>query len=178
MGRFKFALWRWIRQITSGMRVGIITRVIMSDHIMRHNACGDFPNNPSPPPLGSHVSGNKAYRGLSAFFRDQWHGKNNTEKLSLFHSDRHVSSASHRCIHPAALASCREKHSVPATLHVTFDRSIIRPVPSVCTAGICFITFWIYKDENELNMSTKTALLRTMNGFLSSQSALGWNSSR
>jgi len=39
-------------------------------------------------------------------------------------------------------------HCVPATVHVAFDRSIIRLVPSVCTAGICFITFWIYKDEN------------------------------
>jgi len=33
------------------------------------------------------------------------------------------------------------------------------------------VTFGIHKDKNKINMSMKTALLRTLNGFLSSPSA-------
>ena len=121
---------------TPGICVSIITQPC-SDRVTQHNAGGtveitsctsavsgliSFPHSPFPPPQGSCVSGDTAYKGLSAFIMSGMN-REYMEKLSLFNSGAHV---------------CR----LPLTIAFTQQQWLLLARDCILCAGCCACRFW------------------------------------
>ena len=91
--------------------------------------------------MGSCVSGDKAYKGLPPFVRDQWH------KQGEYREGKFVWVQADTCRPPhACTVLC-----APATPHVTFDRLIIWATVTTAAFALRVFanTFRIHKQENK-----------------------------
>ena len=163
----------WSDRITGRSACGIVEIASRTSQV---NGLISFPNSPSLPALGSCVIGDKDYEGLSVFIV-RVHCRESREygEVKLFGSRKRVVASQRYAF--AAQQHCTV-HCSPAALQVRISLltgQLSGQYAGGILAGVFAITFRIHEDQNKIHMSKKTVMLRTLYGFLSSRSALGWN---
>ena len=150
-----------------------------------------FPNSPSLLPSGSCVNSDKAYKGLSASVRIQWHGWGEHEEVKFIWVQADVCRPPHIITHlpnSTGFSPQDAQYTECFTVHCTQ----VNHLPCVWVTTVAFvlhilaITFRSHKDENKTNTSRTMAMLKPLslvvNSLLSSPPApnegeIGWNSS-
>ena len=139
-----------------------------------------FPNSPSLLPLGSRVNSDKAYKGLPASVRVQWHGWGEHEEVKFIWVQADVCRPPHIITHlpnstgfspqdaQYRYTECFTVHCALDARNVIFDRSTVNRLPCAWVTTVAFvlhilaITFRSHKDENKTNTSRTMAMLKPL----------------